>query len=383
MFFHQFKYTVRRLLHTPAEIIWVLLFPIILGTLFHVAFSNILDSKEKFHVIPTAIVLGDTSFSDNFKEIADELGEKGDDQLLDITYTEFDHAKKLLRDKKVSGIITVDESAHLTISDSSGTLRMQQTILESFVKQYNVNSGAITTIATSQPEHLQNSLLSLSENTSYLVKKNLTSGNMDFVIQYFFNLIAMACLYTSFAGCQISIRTQANLSHIGARRMVSPNSRAVTLIAEFFANLLVQFGSLCLVLLYLIAVLKVDFGERIGLTICSILMSCALGISLGMFVGSISHIGENVKMGLLVGVSMLFCFLSGLMVDTVRPIIEKFCPLINRLNPAVRISDSFYSLSIYDTYERFFGNVIAIFLYTLLFLVGTFLVIRRDKYASL
>ena len=56
-------------------------------------------------------------------------------------------------------------------------------------------------------------------------------------------------------------------------------------------------------------------------------------------------------------VTMTFCFLSGLMVGDMRMNIENSCPIINKINPAALITDSFYALEIYDTYDRFLTNI--------------------------
>lgn len=41
-----FKYNLKQLLHNRSELFWVILFPIILGSLFKAAFSNITAVKN-------------------------------------------------------------------------------------------------------------------------------------------------------------------------------------------------------------------------------------------------------------------------------------------------------------------------------------------------
>lgn len=50
-----FKYSLLRLMRNKANLFWILIFPIVLGCLFKVAFSNITES-ESFHTIPVALV---------------------------------------------------------------------------------------------------------------------------------------------------------------------------------------------------------------------------------------------------------------------------------------------------------------------------------------
>ena len=58
MFIHNFKYSLKTLFRNKMLIFWTFAFPIILGTLFHLAFSNI-SKTETFDAIDIAIVKND------------------------------------------------------------------------------------------------------------------------------------------------------------------------------------------------------------------------------------------------------------------------------------------------------------------------------------
>lgn len=55
MLFHNFKYALKTLFKNKILIFWTFAFPLILGTLFHLAFSDI-EKEEQLHTIPIAIV---------------------------------------------------------------------------------------------------------------------------------------------------------------------------------------------------------------------------------------------------------------------------------------------------------------------------------------
>ena len=58
MFIHNFKYTFKTLLKNKALIFWSFAFPIILGTLFNMAFSDLLKYKENiFKLVEERIIL--------------------------------------------------------------------------------------------------------------------------------------------------------------------------------------------------------------------------------------------------------------------------------------------------------------------------------------
>ena len=55
MFFHIFKNRLKILLRKKSVIFWTMIFPIILATLFHLAFSDI-QNDEKLKVIDVAVI---------------------------------------------------------------------------------------------------------------------------------------------------------------------------------------------------------------------------------------------------------------------------------------------------------------------------------------
>ena len=58
MFIHNFKYALKTLFRDKMLIFWTFAFPIILGTFFNMAFSNI-ENSEKLEIIDIAIVDND------------------------------------------------------------------------------------------------------------------------------------------------------------------------------------------------------------------------------------------------------------------------------------------------------------------------------------
>ena len=93
------KYTILRLVRNRSNLFWILCFPIVLGTLFKAAFSN-LDTADQFQPIPVAVVGVETSEDihvQTFRETIDTLSKKGDNQMLDVTICDKKKAMKLFR----------------------------------------------------------------------------------------------------------------------------------------------------------------------------------------------------------------------------------------------------------------------------------------------
>lgn len=130
-------------------------------------------------------------------------------------------------------------------------------------------------------------------------------------------------------------------------------------------------------------VLGVDFGDKTGFILLTCLVGSTVGISLGTFVGTVIKSGINIKIAVITSATLLLSFMSGLMFGTMQDIIEHNAPIINRINPAALIKDSFYCLGVYDNYTRYTRNVISILIISFIFLSVSIIVMRREKYASL
>lgn len=155
------------------------------------------------------------------------------------------------------------------------------------------------------------------------------------------------------------------------------------LLADFAASELVQFTMVCLLLLYMKGVLGLGVGERIGAILLLLLVSTSFGIMFGILAGTVPCLGEGGKIGLLVSVNLAFCSMSDLMVSGVKDFIEHNVPVLNDINPAALITDSFYALNVFDTYDRFFLNLTTLAGMTVLCGMVCYFIVRRNRYASI
>ena len=80
---------------------------------------------------------------------------------------------------------------------------------------------------------------------------------------------------------------------------------------------------------------------------------------------------------------MLGCFFSGMMGITMKYIIDKHIPIINKINPASMITDGFYSLYYYDTLDRFYFDVASLLGFAFIMITISYFSLRRQKYDSI
>lgn len=89
------------------------------------------------------------------------------------------------------------------------------------------------------------------------------------------------------------------------------------------------------------------------------------------------------KTGILIGFTMLGCFLSGMMGITMKYIVDKNIPILNMINPASMITDGFYSLYYYDTLDRYVFDTLSLAIFTGVMIAIAYFGLRRQKYDSI
>lgn len=85
MFRHVLKYGLLSLLRTKEIVFWTLVFPFALTTFMYLAFGNLFETTEQFHVIPAAVVQEGENKA--FSQMLQLVSEEGEDQLLEIHET--------------------------------------------------------------------------------------------------------------------------------------------------------------------------------------------------------------------------------------------------------------------------------------------------------
>ena len=376
MFFHNFKYSLKNVLRQKDFLFWILAFPIILGTFFYVAFNSMYEKESMFNKIPVAIV--ENTENTAFKEVIKELS-SGETPMFDPRFTDSETALDMLKTNDISGIIYVDSELSLTVSKDG----IKQTIIKSFLDQYQIRESIIMETVNNNPQNLQSVIDTMSQEINCNESLSLSNGNMDTYIQYFYNLIAMAAFFGSVSGLYIDINNQGNLSAIAARKCISPTNKLTSITASLLASFVAQVICVSIGITYILFILKVDMGDKIPMVYLSGAVGSLTGVTMGFFIGSFGRLNQNVKMAISMSVTMLSCFLSGLMVGTMKAVIEMYAPIVNRINPAALISDLFYCLNIYNDYRRYTEKLVTLLILSVVFTIGGFLLTRRKKYASL
>lgn len=379
MFFHLLKYKLKVFFREKELLGWIFAFPLVLGTFFYLSFGSIMNNGDyEFAPVPVAYV-SENGGEEAFEFVLDGLGADAEDQLFQVTKTDRIGAEELLKQGGIDGIILASPDISMVVSNKG----FNQTIIKSFLESYLKHKSVLEQIGRTHPEKLPAAIKILTEEISYNKEISFSNNNMDNLAQYFFALIAMTCLYGSIIGRRCVEDIQANISALGARREASPAHKFTVICADFCGAVIVDFAAVALLLIYLSIILKLDLGTKVSYIVITALAGSVIGVAMGTFIGSLGKMSVSVKEALVSAISLTLSFLSGLMINNMKDIIEHTVPFVNRINPAALITDCLYSLNMYDTYDRFYADIAAMGIIAALFILGSYLLLRRNRYASI
>lgn len=374
---HLMKYDVKVKLHNFNMLFWPLFFPLILGTLFYFAFGKM--DEANFETVPVAVVTETSDAGDeNFLKFLDEI-ESDESKLIQTETMSEKKAVKALEKKKIAGIYYIDENPSLTV----GGIGVEESILQSLLESYEDGKNTMENIAANHPEGLAAAIEQMGNYKERVEQVSLGGKTTNGNAQFFYALIAMACMYGCFIGFGSALTLQANLTSLAARRCVTPTHKLKLILSEILVSFLMHFVNVIVLLLYLKYILHMEFQGQMPQMLLVSFIGCMIGVSMGIFIGSLSKQGEGIKIAILLAVSMICSFLAGLMNGNMKDVVERNCPILNRVNPASLISDAFYCINVYDDPARFNRSLIILTAMSVIFALGSFMAIRRERYDSI
>jgi ABC-2 type transport system permease protein len=383
MFWHIFSYRFKCLIRDRQMVFWTFLYPLLLATLFSMAFAN-LTSGQAFTGIPVAVVNNaayqqDAALQKALAAVSDSQNAKAGDALFQLTLRDQAQAEADLQNNKIKGYLFVENGLQVVVKESG----LDQSILKEFADSYLQTGSAYATISRAKPQAPGSGLLAPAAAQDYLVETAPGKAPPDKTLIYFYSLLAMASLFGGFWGKKEISDSQADLSAQGARFNVSPVSKLKALGYSLCAAITIQFLSLLLLVAYLSLVLKVNFGDQLSFVLLTCLAGSATGVAYGALIGAVIRKNESLKSVALIGVSLLLSYFSGMMVPSVKYTVTHTVPVLAYINPANLITDALYSLYYYSSPARFYGNIGLLFGFSVVFYLIVFAVTGRQKYASL
>lgn len=372
---HEFRYQLKILLRDRVMIFWTFLFPLILATMFNLAFANITNS-EGFDLINIAVV--ELQENEHFKTILESLSIEGEEQLFNTQYVSLDEAQQLLQNETISGYLTIDEDIEITVSDNG----ISQTIIQTVVNNYYQFTSTMTNIAELNPSAFVTGVfddLGLDRNNF----NEVTNENVDITVIYFYSLIGMTCMSGGIWGLLVTTNIEANLSTQGTRVAVAPTRKVKVLASGLLAAFICQYTSVLLLVGYLLFGIGISFGSQLGLILLLAAVGSYVGLALGSLIGNTLKGTLETKVNVNMTITMIFSFFAGMMLVEMKYWVQDNFPLAAYINPVSLITDGFYALYYYTTNDRYFFNILCLLLIGVIISTISLLMMRNKKYDSI
>ncbi|MCI9074365.1 MAG: ABC transporter permease [Dorea sp.] len=373
---HLMKYQFLQIVREWSTMFWALFFPIILGGFFYISFGSG-NMGEDMEVLKTAVVEeeGETLEKTVFLSFLEEL----DGDMIEIEVMEEEEALRALNADEAEGIFYAGREPGLTVAKSG----MEQSILKTLLDTYQKNAEMIKTVVKEHPEKIEAAALALEDWKETTEELSVGGRTLDPNISYFFALIAYAALSGMYLGIKECCQSQANLSALGARKSITPTHKLKLILNSFLILTAIQFFNVMVLTGIVQFVFHIDLGGNAGGILLINLLGSMISISLGILIGSISKLSLGMKMGFGALFTLFPGFLAGLMFGNMKNLIEQHCPVINRINPAAVLSDSYYCMAVYNDTARMNRNLLILAAMCVLCMLISFLVIRRERYDSI
>lgn len=396
------KYELKKYLGNRSNIIWNIIFPLAYFTFFYFALSNI--ASDDANVLPTlhvSIVEGEkgdqlVDFFDQLDSVEGDYDEEGvltaksdlpeEGFILYKRGESLEVAKENLINNRLDAVIIPGEEVEFQTSlGVSMTPTIMKQVLQGFERvqkltdsmEKGFREGNIPLVQLSEQE-IEDLKASAFEGINTDGRKE--GINMERL--YFYASLAYLSFFPINSGLEAVSSTEANQSKQAMRKALSPISKRKRFFGAFLPPLLVHV--LLIVLTYgYTQLLGVDYsGHHPEIILLIILGTCA-ALTTGTLIGSLFAGKEGLKMGVSIGLPLVFAMISGMMSVEMHNSIMQSMPWLHNYNPLGRVSNGLYILTAEGASTRYFDQITGLIVYVVGALVLTLVFLRRDNYESL
>ena len=397
-----FKYTILELVRMPGVLVWALAFPLILSTVFMMMFGPLDDQSEIDPIPLVAVDPADDVEGQSFQAFLDALSDDGNgESLFAITYVpNAEEAVDLVEQNMAEenpyvGYVQLLEGTpdvHVTsVSDLTGMEWLKTSILVMTMDNYVANAAMIRDLMNGNTgmvaqADIAETLASMTEPIEATVRTTVTANQPKESVRFYFALLGMAALFGGTLGMIAFQRLKPNTSPLGARRALGATSHGRTVAATVVASWTITFACLCVTYLYMRYVAGIDFGGRDGACLLTTAIAALTATALGCAISAIPKVPESGKSGILTGIvcfASLFAGLYGEPTMELADMISANFPVLDYVNPAVQISQAFYSIMYYDSLAPMAGHLAILLVMALVLFALSAQSLRRQRYASL
>lgn len=357
------KYELKIFLGDSSNVFWMIAFPLLLLTVFTVAFSGI--RFREFDLEKASIAYDEEAFMPlYFVEAPKELPNMA---MLDKSSIENSlfKGKEMTKNQALEALkqgqidAYVDKDLSLVISKNG----ISQMIMDE----------VITT--SKQVASLNLPLTAYDFNRNYVENSGDKYSPIDLI---FYALFGMITLYGAYLSGTIGNRLIVRGQTVALRNTTTSTSKAWQVMISVAASLLWSIFLIVMIVIYTKFILKQDFFSPDINNIPLVLSALLFGIAWGLFLGTVIE-KESLQTAAIISSLLIFSGLSGLFSNDIPLVIQRHFPLILKLNPVSLISNELIKVNMLGNYSTLNTTVLQLVGYSIVLIGISILQIRRKK----
>ncbi len=331
-------------------IFWQVAFPIILLSLFYMAFSGLIhpDSIE----IDIAVAKTNT-YLPIYRNIS----------VLNLVTLNDEDAKRAIEEQEISAYI--DANNHILVG-RNGTV---STIVSSIVDQIE------------QINALKIDYRTINFSRDY-IKNNKSTGTANAMLIPFYAVIAMNAIYSAYIMLEVVLYYTANLSAVGQRVETAPLKKLKLFSFACLMAIAINLATNLVTLAYLKLVLRLEIFSNLPLSILMIAVLNVFGVALGLII-STARYNYVIKNFMVTITTLALAFLSGMMVQSLRTLILRKVPILAIINPVSNATTALFRLDAFSDSTGYYPTIGIILMLSALLFAIAIVILRRRKYVNL
>ncbi len=357
------KYELKVFLGNYSNMFWMLAFPLLLLTVFTIAFSDL--RFQEFDMEKTSIAYHEEAFMPlYFSEAPKELPNMETIDKSSIETSLFkgkamtkDQALEALKKEQIDSY--VDKDLSLVISKNG----INQMIMDEVI----VTSKQISTLNLPMDAY--------DFNRTYVENTGEKYSAIDVI---FYSLFGMICLYGAYLSGSIGNRLIVRGQAVALRNATTSTSKVWQVMISVAASFLWSLLMVVIMAIFTEVIFKQHFFSPDVNNIPLVISALIFGIAWGLFLGTVIKKG-SLQTAAIISSLLIMAGVSGLFSDSIRLSIQRSVPLIPKLNPVSIIGDELIKINMLGNYSTLNTTVLLLLGYSIILISISVLYIRRKK----
>lgn len=386
------RFDLTQALRNRGVVIWVLLFPLLLATVFMFMFDGY-TSGSAVQPARVGVVSDGSAEAEALAAVLGELSSGEDAPLEAVTYPDEASAAAAAEAEEVCAYVVAaaDGTPRMEVpARSTGTV--DQAVVQLVLERYLQVSSTLAAVGEADP-----AALASPEATARLAEALagddavserlcvLRTESSEFA-RYYYAMLGFSSLMGAQVALLLVVSKRADDSPEGARRQLGAVGPVRQLASALLAAWVVVFACLAVALVYIRLVAGVSFGGREGLAVAACAACALVSCAVGTFIGAIPRLSTGTKDVICTIATMGLSLPAGLFGEPSQRLADWLAvnaPWVQLANPAVQVGEAFYRLAFYDSLAPFAQSVGTLLAISAVLFAVAALFMRRQRYAAL